>query len=178
MDAAIAERDGKLYLALNEEFHFAIYTRASAAILLGTIRDLRGRAGPYMTYLIDLASYMPHGNDLHRAILAALEARNGEEVRRQVVIEYHDSGGSDDAAGGEVGADCRVGRALASCAGQRMGIAAAVDSARIRSFPLSLISLLPLAGRRAIRKSGHRFSVRSRAKHEVSITLSGQIVSI
>src|SRR6478735_7249750 len=40
-----------------------------------------------MTYLIDLASYMPHGNDLHRAILAALEARNGEEVRRQVVID-------------------------------------------------------------------------------------------
>lgn len=87
MDAAIADGDGKRYLALNEEFHFAIYTRASAPILLGTIRDLWGRAGPYMTYLIDLASYMPHGNDLHRAILAALEARDGEEVRRQVVID-------------------------------------------------------------------------------------------
>jgi DNA-binding GntR family transcriptional regulator len=87
MDLAIAEGDGRRYLALNEEFHFTIYTQAGAPILLGTIRDLWGRAGPYMTYLIDLASYMPRGNDLHRSILAALEARNGEDVKRQVVTD-------------------------------------------------------------------------------------------
>lgn len=85
MDAAIHASDGKRYLGLNEQFHFQIYERASAPILLDLIKDLWGRIGPYMNYLMDTDAYVPQSNELHRQILTALENRTDSLVRILIV---------------------------------------------------------------------------------------------
>lgn len=81
MDAAVQSGDGKRYLALNEQFHFQIYTKANAPVLLDMIRDLWGRIGPYMNYLMETDAYVPQSNELHRQILTALEHRTENLVR-------------------------------------------------------------------------------------------------
>ena len=85
MDAAIQASDGKRYLSLNEQFHFQIYERANAPILLDMIKDLLGRIGPYMNYLMDTDAYVPQSNELHRQILTALEHRTDTLVRILIV---------------------------------------------------------------------------------------------
>lgn len=85
MDAAIHASDGKRYLSLNEQFHFQIYERANAPILLDLIKDLWGRIGPYMNYLMDTDAYVPQSNELHRQILTALENRTDSLVRILIV---------------------------------------------------------------------------------------------
>jgi DNA-binding GntR family transcriptional regulator len=86
MDAAIQANDGKRYLSLNEQFHFQIYTRANTPILLDMIKDLWGRIGPYMNYLMETDAYVPQSNDTHRQILAALETR-AESLVRVLIVE-------------------------------------------------------------------------------------------
>jgi len=85
MDAAIHANDGKGYLNLNEQFHFQIYERANAPILLDLIKDLWGRIGPYMNYLMETDAYVPQSNELHHQILAALESRTDTLVRILIV---------------------------------------------------------------------------------------------
>ena len=86
MDAAIQANDGKQYLALNEQFHFQIYEKANAPLLLDMIKDLWGRIGPYMNYLMDTDAYVPQSNDLHRQLLSALEHRT-ENLVRVLIVE-------------------------------------------------------------------------------------------
>lgn len=86
MDAAIQANDGKRYLFLNEQFHFQIYAKADAPILLDMIKDLWGRIGPYMNYLMETDAYVPQSNDLHRQILSALETR-AESLVRLLIVE-------------------------------------------------------------------------------------------
>ncbi|MBZ9682510.1 MULTISPECIES: GntR family transcriptional regulator [unclassified Mesorhizobium] len=81
MQRAIEAQDATAYLALNEDFHFAIYEHAGAPILLNMIRDLWGRVGPYLKLLMRADRYIPQSNDAHRRIVAALEQRNGSAVR-------------------------------------------------------------------------------------------------
>jgi DNA-binding GntR family transcriptional regulator len=85
MDAAIQSNDGRQYLALNEQFHFQIYEKANAPILLDMIKDLWGRIGPYMNYLMETDAYIPQSNDLHRQLLTALENRTENLVRLLIV---------------------------------------------------------------------------------------------
>lgn len=92
MDAAITADDRKRYLALNEHFHFQIYERAGAPILLDMIKDLWGRFGPYMNYLMETDAYFPQANDQHRQILAALEHRTETLVRAFIVEDISKAG--------------------------------------------------------------------------------------
>lgn len=86
MDSAIQASDGKRYLTLNEQFHFQIYEKANAPVLLDMIKDLWGRIGPYMNYLMETDAYVPQSNDLHRQILEALEHRT-ENLVRVLIVE-------------------------------------------------------------------------------------------
>ncbi|RWO67876.1 MAG: GntR family transcriptional regulator [Mesorhizobium sp.] len=81
MQRAIEASDARAYLSLNEAFHFAIYQHAGAPILLNMIRDLWGRVGPYLKLLMQADRYIPHSNDAHRKIVAALEQRSGPTAR-------------------------------------------------------------------------------------------------
>lgn len=77
MDAAIGSGDGARYLALNEQFHFAIYGAARAPILLDIIQDLWGRVGPYMHFLMETDAYVPQSNAFHRRIVKAIGRGDG-----------------------------------------------------------------------------------------------------
>jgi DNA-binding GntR family transcriptional regulator len=86
MDAAIQANNGKRYLDLNQQFHFQIYESADAPILLDMIKDLWGRIGPYMNYLMETDAYVPQSNEVHRQLLAALESR-AENLVRVLIVE-------------------------------------------------------------------------------------------
>jgi DNA-binding GntR family transcriptional regulator len=86
MDQAVADKDSRRYLDLNREFHFRIYEKARAPILLDLIRDLWGRIGPYMHYLMETDAYVPQSNEIHRQLLPALAART-EGLARMLIVE-------------------------------------------------------------------------------------------
>jgi DNA-binding GntR family transcriptional regulator len=86
MDAAIQAGNGKRYLELNQQFHFQIYESANAPVLLDMIKDLWGRIGPYMNYLMDTDAYVPHSNEVHHQLLTALEGRS-ESLVRVLLVE-------------------------------------------------------------------------------------------
>jgi DNA-binding GntR family transcriptional regulator len=71
---------------LNQQFHFQIYESANAPILLDMIKDLWGRIGPYMNYLMETDAYVPQSNEVHRQLLAALESR-AESLVRVLLVE-------------------------------------------------------------------------------------------
>jgi DNA-binding GntR family transcriptional regulator len=84
MDKAIAGRQSRRYLTLNEKFHFAIYRSAGSPVILGIVEDLWGRIGPYLNVLMDSDSYVPASNNAHRRILAALEKRDGPATQAHI----------------------------------------------------------------------------------------------
>ncbi len=81
MTRAIAAGDGRLYLTLNESFHFAIYSQANAPLLLNIVKDLWVRVGPYLTLLMDSEFYVPRANDIHQKVVEALERRDTVATR-------------------------------------------------------------------------------------------------
>ena len=86
MDEAVRLGDGRRYLDLNQQFHFQIYEKANAPVLLDMIKDLWGRIGPYMNYLMETDVYIPQSNELHRQVLSALEFRT-ENLVRVLLVE-------------------------------------------------------------------------------------------
>lgn len=81
MERAISAGDGRLYITLNESFHFAIYSQANTPILFNIVRDLWVRVGPYLSFLLEADSYVPQANDAHLKIFEALERRDGVAAR-------------------------------------------------------------------------------------------------
>lgn len=84
-EAAAAARDSVAYTAVNQQFHFAIYEQAQSPILFQKINELWTQVGPFFSQLLDDAAYVPLSNAPHRAILAALEARDGARVKEAIV---------------------------------------------------------------------------------------------
>jgi DNA-binding GntR family transcriptional regulator len=83
-EQAAAARDMNAYVQMNQRFHFLIYGRAESPLLFQKIHELWSQVGPFFTRLFDSDAYIPIANDVHRAIVAALEARNGDVVRREI----------------------------------------------------------------------------------------------
>lgn len=82
IDHSIRQRDIRTYVQLNQSFHFTLYDRANSPLLLEMIRDLWCRVGPFFRCLFDDDTYLVRANDCHRALVDALEARNGALVRQ------------------------------------------------------------------------------------------------
>lgn len=91
MEASLLPSRSRRYLALNETFHFTIYESSGAPILLDMIRSLWGRIGPYLNYLFEVERYVPHANDNHRRVIAALEKRNGAAARVSIVRDISEA---------------------------------------------------------------------------------------
>ena len=94
MDRAITNVNIRSYTAANEKFHFMIYDKSNAQLLLGTIRDLWVLAAPYFSMLFDETSYTAEGNKLHYEIMRALHARDSESlclgIRKDIELAYTD----------------------------------------------------------------------------------------
>jgi DNA-binding GntR family transcriptional regulator len=91
MDASLSPSRSRRYLTLNEKFHFTIYDAAGAPILLDMIRNLWGRIGPYLNYLFEVEPYVPHANDNHWQVIAALEKRAAKAARNAIVCDISDA---------------------------------------------------------------------------------------
>ena len=85
IDAAVAERDSRRYVNLNQRFHFVIYERANSPHLLQMVQDLWSQVGPFFNGLFEAEGFIPHANEQHVRIVAALESGNAAEVREAIV---------------------------------------------------------------------------------------------
>jgi DNA-binding GntR family transcriptional regulator len=85
IEATIAERNGRAYLQLNQKFHFLIYERAESPLLQELIQDLWSQVGPFLNELFEDTDYLPHANEYHLRIVAALEAGDAAGVRQAIV---------------------------------------------------------------------------------------------
>lgn len=85
IDQAIARRDNKSYVSLNQRFHFSIYERAESPHLLRLIQDLWVQVGPFFNSLFVDENYIIHANDQHVRIINALEKADGPSVREHIV---------------------------------------------------------------------------------------------
>lgn len=93
IDAAISKTDIQSYVYLNQKFHFALYERAGAPLLLNMIKDLWCNVGPFFTRLFDNPDYLPHANKFHKKILQALQNRDAIRVRELVVEDISEAAG-------------------------------------------------------------------------------------
>lgn len=87
--APAADRQHK-FLALNREFHFAIYQAADSPLLYSMIEQLWLQVGPVFNYLsVDLVAESVDG---HEKIIAGLHAHDAEAVRAAVADDLNQGG--------------------------------------------------------------------------------------
>lgn len=84
MDKTLAEEGAPHYQSLNQKFHFAIYERANAPVLLNMIQNMWSQVGPFFNELTEDARFIAKANEQHRLIAAALAAADAEAVRRHL----------------------------------------------------------------------------------------------
>jgi DNA-binding GntR family transcriptional regulator len=85
IETAIVDRDSRSYLSLNEKFHFLIYERARSPLLLQLIQDRWSQVGPFFNELFEDTSYLPHANEHHRRVVAALRVGDAARVRQSII---------------------------------------------------------------------------------------------
>jgi DNA-binding GntR family transcriptional regulator len=78
------------YLALNREFHFAVYRGARSPTLLPIIERLWLRAGPWLNIMREEAT-LGLGLDHHAELIDALTKGEGGRARRAVVADISDA---------------------------------------------------------------------------------------
>ena len=66
-------------------FYFGLYSRANSPLMLELIENLWARVGPFLNSLFESSHYLPHANEHHRRIVAAVRQHNGLNVRRALV---------------------------------------------------------------------------------------------
>lgn len=85
IDTALSEGRQSDYVALNQQFHFAIYRAARSPRLLRIIENLWGEVGVYMNELLSGYAYRSIANTAHRAILEGLARGDATAVRAAMV---------------------------------------------------------------------------------------------
>ncbi|MDZ4737170.1 MAG: GntR family transcriptional regulator [Rhodospirillaceae bacterium] len=82
-DATKAE-NARLYLRLNEEFHFTLYQAGDSPSLLNFIEVLWLQVGPFLNNLFKIGRFQYDANECHGEIIAALRRGNAEAVGQSV----------------------------------------------------------------------------------------------
>lgn len=78
--------DRKRLMTLNHDLHFSIYSCADSPILLGIVRGLWARVGPYLALGVDDGN-IAQDLDLHDAMLRAFEQKDPEEFTRALLAD-------------------------------------------------------------------------------------------
>jgi len=78
MQEAVRTRNIADYMAGNERFHFGIYERSEAPLLVGMIRDLWMLAAPYFALLFEGSNYPENSNDWHKQAITAVRQNNAD----------------------------------------------------------------------------------------------------
>jgi DNA-binding GntR family transcriptional regulator len=85
IETTIAERDSRGYLSLNEKFHFLIYEQAHSPLLLELIQDRWSQVGPFFNELFEDTDYLPHANEHHMRVVAALRIGDAAAARQSII---------------------------------------------------------------------------------------------
>jgi DNA-binding GntR family transcriptional regulator len=87
LDAALAAGDVAAYMAANHAFHFAIYERAEAEVLLSMAAGLWLQIGPFMRVVFGRVGSDNLVADHHAEAVVALKARDAEAARRAIAAD-------------------------------------------------------------------------------------------
>ena len=79
MQEAAVQKDGRLFVPANYEFHFLIYRAAASPALLSIIESLWLQIGPYF-HALRASDNWREANVAHQALLSALRRQNAEEA--------------------------------------------------------------------------------------------------
>lgn len=92
MDRSIESINIDSYTLYNETFHFLIYEKADAPLLLSMIRDLWIQVAPFFTSLFEGSDYLSKGNHWHKMILDALEHKDVQRVMDGIAGDIETAG--------------------------------------------------------------------------------------
>ena len=84
MAQALANKDFKTYLAVNEDFHLILYRASGSPLLLSLIDTLWLKAGPVSNQLFGAGNAWQGLNQAHEDLMRALWARNPQAARHAV----------------------------------------------------------------------------------------------
>jgi DNA-binding GntR family transcriptional regulator len=66
--------------------------RCNSPLMLQLIENLWTRVGPFLNSLFESSRYLPHANEHHRHIVAAVKRRDGSKVRRALIGDIEAAG--------------------------------------------------------------------------------------
>lgn len=84
INAPATRRDVKLFLQLNQNFHFAIYRGARSDVLMPVIEGMWLQVGPYINLLIHEIVAVRSRSVHHDGAIEALRRRDGVTARREI----------------------------------------------------------------------------------------------
>ncbi|WP_304219037.1 GntR family transcriptional regulator [Phenylobacterium aquaticum] len=87
LDTALAAGDVDGYMAANHAFHFAIYQRSGADVLLSMAAGLWLQIGPFMRVVFGRVGADSLLADYHAEAIAALRAGDAEAARRAIAAD-------------------------------------------------------------------------------------------
>lgn len=87
LDASLAAGDVDGYMTANHAFHFAIYQRSGAEVLLSMAGGLWLQVGPFMRVVFGRVGTGSLPTDHHAEAIAALKARDAEGARRAIAAD-------------------------------------------------------------------------------------------
>jgi DNA-binding GntR family transcriptional regulator len=87
LDAALAAGDVDGYMIANHAFHFAIYERSAADVLLSMAGGLWLQIGPFMRVVFGRVGTGGLPADWHAQAMAALKARDADGARRAIAAD-------------------------------------------------------------------------------------------
>lgn len=87
LDAALAAGDVDGYMTANHAFHFAIYERAGAEVLLSMAGGLWLQIGPFMRVVFGRVGTGGLPADRHAEAIAALKAQDAPGARRAIAAD-------------------------------------------------------------------------------------------
>jgi DNA-binding GntR family transcriptional regulator len=87
LDAALAGGDVDGYMIANHAFHFAIYERSGADVLLSMAGGLWLQIGPFMRVVFGRVGTGSLPADRHAEAIAALKARDADGARRAIAAD-------------------------------------------------------------------------------------------
>ncbi len=86
LDDAIAQGDAEAYSRLNSDFHFALYEKARAPVLLGLIESLWLQVGPFMRVVVGRLGTTALV-DQHKEAIEAFQAGDAKKLKTAVRLD-------------------------------------------------------------------------------------------
>ncbi len=81
----------KEYIRCNQQFHFALYSYGKMPVLMGIIRGLWARIGPYLSIHIELLEDLTVSHHFHETMLRSFVTGDFDTFNRQLRCDIHES---------------------------------------------------------------------------------------